>query len=88
VAGKCVSLAKLKARPTHVLPSSRLEPCRLHVCVAASPRGATMPAMVATVMATMMTPVMSHACGRSRGAIAVLRKRDAAQAERKYERQH
>jgi hypothetical protein len=38
-----------------------------------------MPAtMVATVMATMMTPVMSHACGWSRGAIAVLRKRDAA----------
>jgi len=43
--------------------------------------------MVATVMATMMTPVMPHGrgwCGW--GAIAVLCEREAAQAEHKHER--
>jgi len=41
------------------------------------------------VMATMMTPVMSHACGWSGwGGVAVLCERKAAQAEHKHKRQH
>jgi len=44
-----------------------------------------MSAMITPVVATMMTPVMPHACGWSGwGAIAVLCEREAAQAEHKY----
>jgi hypothetical protein len=44
--------------------------------------------MMAAVMATMMSPVMSRGRGWGWGGVAVLRKRDAAQAEQKDEREH
>ena len=45
--------------------------------------------MMAAVMATMVSPVMSHGRGwGGGGAVSVLRERKAAQAEQKDEREH
>ena len=67
----------------------RCQYCWLHVGVAAGLRSSAMTAtMVTAVMATMVSPVMSHAGGWGWGGVAVLRERDTAQAEQKNEREH